>query len=132
MIAQAGGSPRGRQFASAHADTIVAHTKGVEAMKAYRDDVRARMVRHGRDPDDCKVLFMVAPILGETEAEAQEKKRMRQARAEATIPERLARKGWPGTAGAFGQGHHHRFWTFRYRRAVARGFDDQRASADLG
>ncbi len=62
-------------------------------MKAYRDDVRARMVGHGRDPNDCKVLFMVAPILGETEAEAQEKKRMRQARAEATIPERQAHLG---------------------------------------
>ena len=47
-------------------------------MKAYRDDVRARMVAHGRDPDDCKVLFLVAPIIGETEAEAQERKRIRE------------------------------------------------------
>src|SRR5882757_5769119 len=58
VIAQAGGSPRGRAFASKHADTIVAHTKGIAAMKAYRDDVRARMVAHGRDPNTCKVLFL--------------------------------------------------------------------------
>jgi FMN-dependent oxidoreductase (nitrilotriacetate monooxygenase family) len=90
VIAQAGGSPRGRGFAALHADTIVAHPKGVDGMKAYRDDVRARMVAHGRNPDDCKVLFMVAPIIGETEADAQERKRIREARAAAQIPQRLA------------------------------------------
>jgi FMN-dependent oxidoreductase (nitrilotriacetate monooxygenase family) len=93
VIAQAGGSPRGRQFAAQHADTIVAHTKGITAMKVYRDDVRARMVAHGRDPESCKVLFLVAPIIGETEEEAQEKKRIRVARAEAQLPQRLAHLG---------------------------------------
>ncbi len=90
VIAQAGGSPRGRSFAGHYADTIVAHPKGIDGMKAYRDDVRAHMVRHGRNPDDCKVLFMVAPIIGETEADAQERKRLRQAREAARIPQRLA------------------------------------------
>jgi FMN-dependent oxidoreductase (nitrilotriacetate monooxygenase family) len=93
VIAQAGGSPRGRQFASQHADTIVVHTKGIAGMKAYRDDVRARMVAHGREPDSCKVLFLVAPIIGETEEEAREKRRLRQARAEAQVPQRLAHLG---------------------------------------
>src|SRR5580693_3642006 len=93
VIAQAGGSPRGRQFASRYADTIVAHTKGIAAMKAYRTDVRARMVKHGRDPNSCKVLFLVAPMIGETETEAQDKKLARAARGTATIPERLAHLG---------------------------------------
>jgi FMN-dependent oxidoreductase (nitrilotriacetate monooxygenase family) len=93
VIAQAGGSPRGRQFAAQYADTIVASTKCTAAMKAYRDDVRARMAGWGRDPDSCKVLFLVAPIIGETEEEAQEKKRLRQARAEAQVPQRLAHLG---------------------------------------
>src|SRR5580698_6724662 len=66
VIAQAGGSPRGRQFAAQHADTIVVVAKGPAAMKAYRDDVRARMAAAGRDPDSCKVLFLVSPIFGET------------------------------------------------------------------
>ncbi len=90
VIAQAGGSPRGRAFAARHADTIVAHPKGVAAMKSYRDDVRARMSVAGRDPGSCKVLFLVAPILGETENEAQERKRMRAARAAEQIEQRLA------------------------------------------
>ena len=61
--------------------------------ESYRDDVRARMVAHGRHPDACKVLFLVAPIIGETDAEAQDKKRARAARAAAQIPQRLAHLG---------------------------------------
>ncbi len=93
VIAQAGGSPRGRQFAAQHADTIVAHVKGVAAMKAYRDDVRARMAACGRNPDTCKVLFLAAPIVGQTESEAQERRQTRLERARQQIPQRLAHLG---------------------------------------
>ncbi|UOK69465.1 NtaA/DmoA family FMN-dependent monooxygenase [Ancylobacter polymorphus] len=70
---QAGGSPRGRQFAAMTADSIIAPSMGVAGLKAYRDDVRARAQAGGRDPDEIKVLFVVAPILGETEEEAKAK-----------------------------------------------------------
>jgi long-chain alkane monooxygenase len=70
---QAGGSPRGRQFAAETADSIIAPSAGVAGLKAYRDDVRARAAAAGRNPDDIKVLFVVAPVLGETEAEARAK-----------------------------------------------------------
>ena len=93
VIAQAGGSPRGRKFAAAHADTIVAHVKGTEGMKAYRDDVRKHMVAQGRNPDDCKVLFLVNPILGETMEDAQERRRRQLAHAREHIEERMAHFG---------------------------------------
>ena len=67
---QAGGSPRGRAFAARHADTIIATANGATAMKAFRDDVRAQAASFGRNPDDIKVLFQLAPVLAETEAEA--------------------------------------------------------------
>jgi FMN-dependent oxidoreductase (nitrilotriacetate monooxygenase family) len=70
---QAGGSPRGRTFAATHADCIVAVADGVEGMKEYRNDVRAKAVAAGRDPDQIKVLFLAAPILGATMAEALER-----------------------------------------------------------
>ncbi|MDQ0348152.1 NtaA/DmoA family FMN-dependent monooxygenase [Ancylobacter vacuolatus] len=70
---QAGGSPRGRQFAAMTADSIIAPSMGVAGLKAYRADVRARAEAGGRDPDEIKVLFVVAPILGETEDEAKAK-----------------------------------------------------------
>ena len=44
-------------------------------MKEYRDDVRARAKAHGRNPDDIKVLFLIAPVLAETEDEAWAKYR---------------------------------------------------------
>ncbi|MBV8188776.1 MAG: LLM class flavin-dependent oxidoreductase, partial [Alphaproteobacteria bacterium] len=93
VIAQAGGSPRGRKFAAAHADTIVVHAKGVEAMKAYRDDVHKHMKAQGRKPEDCKILFLINPILGETMEEAQERRKQRQAIAMEKIEERLAHFG---------------------------------------
>lgn len=71
VFVQAGASPRGRQFAAQSADSIIAVATGVEGMKAYRDDVRARMEGLGRKPDDCKVLFLVSPIIAATEAEAR-------------------------------------------------------------
>jgi FMN-dependent oxidoreductase (nitrilotriacetate monooxygenase family) len=72
-IAQAGGSPRGRRFAAQHAHTIVTHVHGIEAMKAYRDDVRAHMETAGRNPDDCKVLFLVNPVIGWNRRDAEER-----------------------------------------------------------
>jgi alkanesulfonate monooxygenase SsuD/methylene tetrahydromethanopterin reductase-like flavin-dependent oxidoreductase (luciferase family) len=71
VFVQAGASPRGRAFAARSADSIIAVATGIEGMKEYRDDVRARMKAIGRNPDDCKVLFVVSPILGATDAEAQ-------------------------------------------------------------
>ena len=93
VIAQAGGSPRGRKFAAAHADTIVVHVKGIEAMKAYREDVHKHMIAQGRKPSDCKVLYLINPILGETEAEAKERKKARIARTLEHVEERLAHFG---------------------------------------
>ena len=94
VIAQAGGSARGRAIASQYADTIVAHPKGVAAMKEYRDDVRARMAAAGRDPDTCKVLFMATPVLGSTDKEAQEKAALRGVGDTDEVNRRLAQLGW--------------------------------------
>ena len=90
VIAQAGGSSRGRAFASQHADTIVASVKGVEAMRAYRADIRARMVGHGRDPDACKVLFLVAPLIAETASDAEQLRERRAAQVAAQVDRKLA------------------------------------------
>jgi alkanesulfonate monooxygenase SsuD/methylene tetrahydromethanopterin reductase-like flavin-dependent oxidoreductase (luciferase family) len=69
-ILQAGGSPKGRSFAAKHADAVIAAANGVEGMKAYRDDIRNLAEGHGRNPDDVKVMFLVAPTVAETDREA--------------------------------------------------------------
>ena len=62
VIAQAGASTTGRAFAAKHADVIVGLTTvGVPEMRAFREDIRARMVEFGRNPDDCKIMYL-APL----------------------------------------------------------------------
>ncbi|MEP9367700.1 NtaA/DmoA family FMN-dependent monooxygenase [Xanthobacter sp. VNH20] len=73
VYVQAGASPRGRDFAALHADSIISVASGVAEMKKFRDDIRARAVKLGRDPNAIKVLFCITPTLGETEAEAKAK-----------------------------------------------------------
>ncbi|MCU1690273.1 MAG: FMN-dependent oxidoreductase, nitrilotriacetate monooxygenase family [Jatrophihabitantaceae bacterium] len=75
VYVQAGGSPRGRDFAAEHADSIIAVANGVEGMREFREDVRLRAKGFGRDPDDIKVLFVISPILAEVESEARAKQR---------------------------------------------------------
>jgi FMN-dependent oxidoreductase (nitrilotriacetate monooxygenase family) len=67
---QAGGSPRGRAFAATHADSVIATAPGIEGMKEYRDDVRRHAAAAGRNPDDVKVLYLVFPVIAETDEEA--------------------------------------------------------------
>jgi FMN-dependent oxidoreductase (nitrilotriacetate monooxygenase family) len=73
VFVQAGGSPRGREFAAKYAETVIADAHSIDAMKNYRGDVRERMVRQGRNPDTCKVLFTCGAIIGRTEDEAKAK-----------------------------------------------------------
>ncbi len=94
VIAQAGGSDKGRAFAAKHADTIVAAPNGVEAMKRYRDDIRTLRDAAGLDPDGCKILFLLSPIVAETDEQARWHADQRAVSAEKNIEARLARLGW--------------------------------------
>ena len=73
VICQAGGSGPGRDFGARNADTIIAAVKGVEEMKAYRDDITARREAMGLDPKGVKVLYLIAPVLADSVSEAEEK-----------------------------------------------------------
>jgi FMN-dependent oxidoreductase (nitrilotriacetate monooxygenase family) len=68
---QAGGSDKGRDFAAKHADSVISTAQGPKAMKEFRDDVRARAAKHGRNPDDIKLLWLFSPVMDATEAAAQ-------------------------------------------------------------
>jgi long-chain alkane monooxygenase len=67
---QAGGSPRGRQFAAEHADAIICAAQGVRDMREFRDDIRHRAKDAGRDPDSIKVMFITMPVVAASQAEA--------------------------------------------------------------
>lgn len=81
-ILQAGTSPKGRDFAAQYADAIFAIQPNVQEAKKYFDDIKTRVGELGRDPDTCKMLFGMQPIIGATRAEALEK----QAEHNALVP----------------------------------------------
>jgi len=70
-ILQAGTSGKGRDFAARYADAIFAIQPRALDAAAYFADIKARMVELGRDPEHCKILFGLQPILAATEAEAR-------------------------------------------------------------
>jgi FMN-dependent oxidoreductase (nitrilotriacetate monooxygenase family) len=93
VLVQAGGSPQGQAFAAKHMDCVLGAMSTVDEMKRFRNDLRQRLVAEGRDPDSCKVLFVTAPTIGETNEEAQERVRRRQAQREASPAVTLAQMG---------------------------------------
>ena len=72
-IFQAGTSPKGQDFAVKYADAIFAIQPRPEDAANYFNSIKSKMTDIGRDPDACKILFGMQPIIGSSEAEAREK-----------------------------------------------------------
>ena len=73
VVVQAGASPAGRDLAARTAEVIfVAHQTFDEAQAFYRD-IKGRAVAYGRDPDDIKIMPGIFPVIGRTQAEAEDK-----------------------------------------------------------
>lgn len=90
VIAQAGASKEGKVLGATHADVVIATASSVEGMKDYRNFVREEILRQGRNPDDTKVLFLIAPIVGATKEEAQLRARLRDEQARERAIQTLA------------------------------------------
>ena len=76
VIAQAGASADGTDFAASVADIIYAvQTTFGEAQKFYRN-TKERVLAKGRNPDQVKILPGFLPVVGGTEEEAKRKYKM--------------------------------------------------------
>lgn len=75
LLVQAGGSEGGRDLAARHADAIFCAQHVLERSRAFRDDIRGRARRLGRDPDAIAILPGLLLSIGSTEAEAKARKR---------------------------------------------------------
>ena len=73
VIIQAGGSPSGLELAARTADVVFSVVQELEPAKAAYADLKGRMAKYGRAPEEIAVLPGVMPIIGETEAEARAK-----------------------------------------------------------
>src|SRR6185436_148583 len=73
VIIQAGGSEAGLELAARTADVVFSVVQELSAgRRAYRD-LKGRMAKYGRTPDQLAVLPGMMPIIGRTPEEAREK-----------------------------------------------------------
>lgn len=95
VIFQAGDSDEGREFAAARADAIFSRHSGLEDGRAFYADVKGRLARHGRTPDELKILPAATFVLGDTAAEAEERAReVRLAQVSGATAIRLLEQLW--------------------------------------
>lgn len=72
VILQAGDSDAGREFAAQRADAVFTRHASVEEGQAFVRDVKGRLARYGRRPEDLLVLPGATFVLGDTDEEARE------------------------------------------------------------
>ncbi|GIP21034.1 LLM class flavin-dependent oxidoreductase [Paenibacillus sp. J22TS3] len=74
VVIQAGSSEPGKELAARTAEVIFTAWQTLEEAQHFYSDVKGRLAKYGRSPDDLKIMPGVFPIIGRTEAEAEEKK----------------------------------------------------------
>ena len=72
VIFQAGDSEQGREFAASSADAIFSRHATFDDGRAFFADVKRRLARYGRRPDQLLILPAATFALGDTDAEAQD------------------------------------------------------------
>ncbi|KDN22079.1 NtaA/DmoA family FMN-dependent monooxygenase [Amycolatopsis rifamycinica] len=73
VIIQAGDSDEGREFAAATADAIFSRYGTLEAGQAFYSDVKGRLAKYGRTPEQLVILPAATFVLGDTDADAHER-----------------------------------------------------------
>jgi FMN-dependent oxidoreductase (nitrilotriacetate monooxygenase family) len=73
VLVQAGNSDTGREFAAEIAEMIYASAQSLEVAQAYYRDVKGRMAKYGREPDQLKVTPGLSVVVAKSDQEAQDK-----------------------------------------------------------
>lgn len=73
VIVQAGASEEGRELAAKSADVIFTATQDMAQAQAFYADVKGRLARYGRQPDDLKIMPGLSVTVADTREEAQAK-----------------------------------------------------------
>ncbi|GAA4533671.1 LLM class flavin-dependent oxidoreductase [Amycolatopsis samaneae] len=71
LLVQAGSSETGKEYAARHAEAVFTAQQTFAEGKAFYDDVKGRLAKYGRSPDEIKILPGISPIIGRTTAEAR-------------------------------------------------------------
>ena len=70
IIIQAGGSERGQNLAARTADVVFCVVQDLDEAKTAYAQLKERVRRFGRSPDEVMILPGVMPVVGRTDAEA--------------------------------------------------------------
>ncbi|MEV6397927.1 LLM class flavin-dependent oxidoreductase [Streptomyces sp. NPDC051907] len=70
LLVQAGSSEDGKEFAARHAEAVFTAQQTLADGQTFYKDLKSRLAKYGRTPDQLKILPGICPILGATEAEA--------------------------------------------------------------
>jgi FMN-dependent oxidoreductase (nitrilotriacetate monooxygenase family) len=73
VLVQAGNSDTGREFAARNAEMTYCSAQTLEDAKAYYDDVKGRMAKYGRDPDQLKIAPGLSVVVGESDQQAKDR-----------------------------------------------------------
>ncbi len=73
VIVQAGQSEPGRDLAARSAEVVFTAQQSLEDAQEFYRDIKSRLVKYGRHPDDLKIMPGVSPYVARTEEEAKAK-----------------------------------------------------------
>lgn len=71
VLFQAGASEAGKDFAAKYADCVFNIQQSMESAVAFVTEMRKRVVSHGRNPSQVKILPGIIPYVGSTEEEGR-------------------------------------------------------------
>jgi FMN-dependent oxidoreductase (nitrilotriacetate monooxygenase family) len=73
VIIQAGASNAGKELAAETAEVVFGSALDVAAGREYYADLKGRMAKYGRAPDELKILAGLPVVVGESDQEAEDK-----------------------------------------------------------
>ncbi|MBT7265859.1 MAG: LLM class flavin-dependent oxidoreductase [Rhodospirillaceae bacterium] len=73
VIVQAGASEAGMELAAEYAEVVFCSPNSIKVAQEYYANLKGRMEKFGRSPDDLKVLPGLSPVVASTMSEAEEK-----------------------------------------------------------
>ncbi|WP_113700997.1 LLM class flavin-dependent oxidoreductase [Nonomuraea lactucae] len=71
LLVQAGSSEDGKEFAARYAEAVFTAQQTLDEAREFYADLKGRLARYGRRPDQLLVLPGISPIIGSTEEEAR-------------------------------------------------------------
>ncbi len=70
LLVQAGSSESGKEFAARYAEAVFTAQRSLDEGQRFYRDLKSRMPKYGRGPDELKVLPGLVPYIADTTAEA--------------------------------------------------------------